>query len=372
MDRGEDRYLRLKLFLLSILSILGLGPLHQAGYTGEGITIAVIDGGFFGVDQDSIAYPKDHIIGWKDFLNDSSFFQSTTEVHGAMVLSTMLTERDEMGERFGTAPGAHYFLIRTEDSQKEYPEEMDNLARGIRYADSIGADIITISLGYRLFDDPKYDFTYDSINGQSAVSRAATEAARHNRLLCVAAGNDGRGVGESDWKWVSAPGDADSILTVGAVGLDSLPGQFSSYGPTADGRKKPEVSAWGVDCIVYSTISQSFNYSNGTSFATPRIAGMAACIWQAMPQLTAMELRQLIIESASAYPEWDAQAGYGIPNANAICHLPEVVDALPESTTDGANAAPVYYNIQGIRLDAEPQHGFYIEVRGNKARKVMR
>lgn len=349
------------------MTILGLGPLHEAGYTGQGITIAVIDGGFYGVDEDTTAFPRDHIAGWMDFLNDSSFFKSTDELHGAMVLSTMLKEKDDFQKPLGTAPGANYFLIRTEDSQKEYPEEMDNLARGIRYADSIGADIITISLGYRLFDDPQYDFTYDSINGQSAVSRAATEAARHNRLVCVAAGNDGRGVGPSDWRWVSAPGDADSILTVGAVGLDSVAGVFSSYGPTSDGRRKPEVSAWGVNCPVYSPLSHAIGFSNGTSFATPRIAGMAACLWQALPQLTAMQLRQLIIESGSTYPEWDEQAGYGIPNAAAIYERVTAVE-----TPEEQDGEAMYYNIQGMRLGAAPQHGFYIEIRGGIVKKVLK
>lgn len=358
----------LSIFLTMLAFLSNLTPLHEAGYRGEGITIAVIDGGFYGVDEDTLIFPKEHIIGWKDFLGDEeSFFRSADEQHGAMVLSTMLMEKDEEGQPFGTAPDANYYLIRTEDMAKEYAGEMDNLARGIRYADSIGADIITISLGYRLFDDSIENLTYTDLNGQSAVSRAATEAARHNRLVCVAAGNDGT----IDWHYISVPSDADSILTVGAVGTDSLPGAFSSFGPTADGRNKPEVSEWGVRCPVYSPLMQAIGISNGTSFATPRIAGMAACLWQAFPQLSAMQLRQLIIESASNYPEWEAQAGYGIPNPGRIFSKLSALEE-PEACDIPTDGPAVYYNLQGMRLGAAPEHGFFIEMRGNKARKILR
>lgn len=353
------------MLLFAILSILNLGPLHEAGYKGAGKTIAVIDGGFYRVDSLPDIFPPERIVGYKDFLNDSStFLVSPTEGHGAMVLSTMLTEYDKDGAPFGTAPEASYYLIRTEDSQKEYPEEMDYLAEGIRYADSIGADIITISLGYRLFDGGFGDLTYEDLNGKSKVSQAATMAARHGKLVCVAAGNDGN----NDWHFISVPSDADSILTVGAVSADSIAGGFSSYGPAADGRKKPEVSAWGVACPVYNSYAEDFTISNGTSFATPRIAGMAACIWQALPQLTAMQLRQLIIESASDYPNWHEQAGYGIPNAGMIVSR---ANGLTETGTS-EEEEPVYYNLQGIRLDYVPEHGFYIEKRGAKAKKILR
>ena len=231
----------MKMLLLFLTSwFLGLEPLHEAGFRGEGITIAVIDGGFYGVDQDSAAYPSEQIIGWKDFLEkDSTFFTDINESHGSMVLSTMLTEKNDDGQALGTAPGANYFLIRTEDIYAEYPGEMNNLARGIQYADSIGADIITISLGYRQFDNLDDDLKYEDINGKSAVSLAATEAARNGRIVVVAAGNDGN----DPWHYIAVPSDADSILCVGAVDEDSIVAPFSSFGPTADVRELPQVSA---------------------------------------------------------------------------------------------------------------------------------
>lgn len=357
----------MNLLLITLLSLFNLTPLHEAGYRGEGITIAVIDGGFYGMDNDDSPFPQEQILGWKDFLGrEESFFSSQNELHGTMVLSTMLLAEDEDGQPFGTAPGANYYLIRTEDQAKEYAEEMDNLVKGIRYADSIGADIITISLGYRLFDDPAQDLKYENLNGQSAVSRAATEAARHNRLVCVAAGNDG----QIDWHYISVPSDADSILTVGAVSEDSVAGGFSSYGPTADGRMKPEISAWGVRCPVYNPSTRAFSISNGTSFATPRIAGMAACLWQAFPQLTAMQLRQLIIESSSTYPEWNAQAGYGIPDAGKIYR--ELQGSGLAETKPNEDLPTLYFNLQGQQLAEEPAHGFYIQKRGNLVEKRLK
>ena len=355
----------MKMLLLFLTSwFLGLEPLHEAGFRGEGITIAVIDGGFYGVDQDSAAYPSEQIIGWKDFLEkDSTFFTDINESHGSMVLSTMLTEKNDDGQALGTAPGANYFLIRTEDIYAEYPGEMNNLARGIRYADSIGADIITISLGYRQFDNPDDDLKYEDINGKSAVSLAATEAARHGRIVVVAAGNDGN----DPWHYIAVPSDADSILCVGAVDEDSIVAPFSSFWGRAGGRELAQVSRWGLGGVVYSPSADSCIYKNGTSFAAPRIAGMAACLRQAMPQLSAMDLRRMIIESASNYPNWDPQMGYGIPNAAAIW---QAYTALP--SLDAHSEEPLYFNLQGIQLDSAPEHGFYIEKRGNTVRKLVR
>lgn len=350
-------------FLLSWF--LGLEPLHEAGFRGEGMTIAVIDVGFYGIDKDTVNFPPDHIIGCKDFLrNDSSLYTNPKETHGTSVLSTMLTEKDDAGNPLGTAPDAHYLLIRTEDIDFEYAGEMDNLIRAIHYADSMGVDIITISLGYFEFDNPEENFTYEQMNGQSPLSQAATAAARNGKLVVVAAGNEGN----KSWHYLSTPSDADSVICVGAASEDSVAAVFSSYGPTADGRQKPEVSAWGVRSIIYSPDNQSFVLANGTSFATPRIAGMAACIWQAMPHLSAMDLREHIIASASLYPHWDPQMGYGIPNASAIWQS----TALPDWQPTDDDAPVLYFNLQGMPLDGAPEHGFYIEKRGDAVRKIVR
>lgn len=301
------------MLLSIILSLLfNLQPVHDAGYRGAGIHIAVIDAGFYHVDTDTAYFPTSQIIGSYDLQDDSAtFYHHADYNHGASVLSTMLTPHNDQGEPLGTAPEASYYLIRTEHLIREYKEEINLLARGIRLADSLDVDIITISLGYRTFDNPNEDLTYDSINGSSVAAQAAIEAARHGRLVCVSAGNDGN----KDWHYLSTPADADSIITVGAVGADSTAAPFSSFGPTADGRLKPEISAMGLQTEIYNPTIGACTRSNGTSFACPEVAGMAACLWQAFPEWTAMELREHIIQSASHYPTWDAQIGYGIPDA---------------------------------------------------------
>lgn len=316
--------------MLGIIFLLfNLTKLHEAGFRGEGMTIAVIDGGFFRAN-DSTVFPQNQIVGAYDLLEGDSLavdslgmFDDPNNNHGTKVLSTMLY-RDTIEGFVGTAPEAHYILIRSEDISAEYYGEVERLVRAFHLADSLGADIVNVSLGYHLFNDidghpNPHNFTYQDINGSSIASRAATELVRKGRLVCVSAGNEG----DKDWHYITIPADADSILTVGAVNFDSIAASFSSFGPTADGRNKPEVSGLGKQAIVYSPEMQDslghyvggISRANGTSFSSPEIAGMAACLWQALPNLTSMELRQLIMESSSLYPLHDDQLGYGIPDA---------------------------------------------------------
>lgn len=317
--------------LLSLIFLLfNLPALHQAGYQGQGITIAVIDAGFFRANDPTV-FPQDQILGTFDLLEGDTLsrdtfglFDDPTNVHGTMVLSTMLY-RDSAAGLIGTAPAASYYLIRSEDKYFEYPEEVDRLARAFMLADSLDVDIVTVSLGYSLFTPAPGDsvhprnFTYAQMNGTSVAAQAATRLARNGRLVCVAAGNDGN----KAWHYIATPADADSILTIGAIDSNDSAAVFSSYGPTADGRLKPEVSALGKASPVYRPNEQdslghyvgAVGVANGTSFATPETAGMAACLWQAMPALSAMQLRDLIIRSASLYPAHDVQLGYGVPDA---------------------------------------------------------
>ena len=298
---------------LTILAyILGLQPLHEAGYKGQGMTIAVIDCGFYNAN-DSRIFNQERIIGVYDLLKQDSvnrpdIFSNSMDNHGACCLSTMLYQSEEFT---GTAPEANYILIRTEDLLYEYRGELDRLERGMRLADKLGADIITISLGYSSFDNAAENYTYEDMNGKVSVSKTATEMARKGRLVCVAAGNEGN----KDWKYIDLPADADSILTVGACSETRDPASFTSYGPTADGRQKPEVAAWGQGTRIADLNGGGVTTGSGTSFATPEIAGMAACLWQALPDKTAMEIRDLIIKSAHQYSSPDDRLGYGIPDA---------------------------------------------------------
>lgn len=323
--------------MLSILLfILGLQPLHEAGYRGEGITIAVIDEGFYGADNADV-FDQSHILGAYDLLPDSlrraDLFSDPDCSHGTICLSTMLCD---MAELTGTAPDADYYLIRTEDKYHERHAEVENLIRGMQLADELQADIISISLGYFRFDNPADNYTYADMNGLSTVSQAADELARRGHLVCVAVGNGGN----QDWHYMYLPADAHDVLTVGATDADGNCAPFSSWGPTADGRIKPEVCAWGQMTPLYQPallteeggIAAAVQPGNGTSFACPEVAGMAACLWQAMPELSAAELRDLIIRSADHYDQPDNQRGYGVPDAGralqlaTATHLPAAKD----------------------------------------------
>jgi len=302
------------------LEVYNLLPLHELGYEGQGKLIAVVDAGFSYADTascfDSV---RSHIVGTYDFSADKTSIYSSHQ-HGSNCLSFIAALTPTYR---GAATQADYILIRTEENDAESPKECDNLIAAYELCDSLGVNIITTSLGYRLFDDPQFDLSYDMLDGRTTrVSRAATIAARKGMLLCQSAGNDGN---NQQWNRISIPSDADSILTVGALGMDSVMAVFSSYGPSADDRVKPEVSAVGVQAVYWDTSSNTKKMGNGTSYSTPLVAGLAACLWSALPDASAMEIRQRIIESAHLYPSHDSnnQMGYGIPNAwKAYQNLP--------------------------------------------------
>lgn len=290
------------------LDVYNLRPLHEAGYRGQGILMTVCDGGFMGCDTLPF-FRHEQELGHFDFTDDADGFYGTTGSHGLYCLSTIsgLTSAYE-----GAATEADYYLMRSEECDPESPKEMDNLVAAFEKADSLGTNVFSVSLGYTLFNNAEWNLDYSQLDGQSTrVSRAATIAARKGMLVCVAAGNDGN----KDWHWISTPADADSVLTVGAVNVDSIPGAFSSYGPTADNRVKPEVCAVGVQASLLMP-DGSVRGGNGTSFATPLLAGLAASLWSALPDENAMQIRQRIIRSANRYHNPDLnQMGYGIPDA---------------------------------------------------------
>jgi subtilisin family serine protease len=206
---------------------------------------------------------------------------------------------------------AEYFLFRTEEQYTESPKELDNWVAAIEMADSLGLHIVSTSLGYTTFDDEQFDFTYADMDGRlSRGAQAAAIAARKGMLLVVAAGNDGN----KAWHYLSTPADADSILTVGAVDIDGEIAAFSSFGPSADGRVKPEVCAVGKQTSLLNPSDGWVMNGNGTSFACPLIAGAAACLWSALPTASNMEIRERIIRSADRYTTPHEQYGYGIPD----------------------------------------------------------
>lgn len=281
--------------------------LHEAGFKGQGMTIAVIDGGFHNFDRIP-ALDNVKVLGTKDFVeSDADIFAEST--HGLSVLSCMATNKP--GVMIGTAPEASYWLLRSEDSDSEYPIEQDYWVAAVEYADSVGVDLINTSLGYNEFDDSSMDFKLRDLNGKhSVISRAASRLADKGMILVCSAGNSGNSV----WKKITPPGDADNVLTVGAIVWQTgVIASFSSVGNTQDGRVKPDVVAAGVRADVINSHG-SQGKANGTSFASPIMCGMVACLWQACPTLTAKEVIDLVRQAGDRAEFPDNIYGYGIPD----------------------------------------------------------
>lgn len=280
--------------------------LHSIGHKGKGMTIAVLDGGFQNTDVIP-AFLHVNIVGVKDFVYpNSQFFYQETD-HGTKVLSAMAANEPEV--LIGTAPEARYWLLRCEDQQTEQSVEEDYWAMAAEFADSLGADIITSSLGYNEYDHaPQYH--QRDLNGRTAlISRTASMLAGKGIILVNSAGNSGMG----PWKKISFPADANDILTVGAVNMEKKNAPFSGVGPTQDDRVKPDVMALGSPASLISGRG-SIVRDMGTSFSTPLVAGLVACLWQALPEKNALEIIDLVRQTSSNYTEPDNIFGYGIPN----------------------------------------------------------
>jgi len=291
------------------LALYNLLPLHEAGFEGQGILMAVCDGGFYNANI-LTCFRQEQELGHFDFTDDAVDIYGHTGTHGTECLSTISGSTTIYK---GAATKANYYLMRSEESKTESPKEMDNLVVALETADSLGVNVFSVSLGYAYFDNDQWTLNKNTdLDGKTTrVSRAATIAARKGMLVCVAAGNEG----DDAWRTITAPADADSILTVGAVTTWGEIGSFSSYGPSSDGRIKPEVCAVGVWTQLINP-GGNIVTSNGTSFATPLLAGLAASLWSALPDENAMQIRSRIIRSADRYlnPDMD-QYGYGIPDA---------------------------------------------------------
>jgi hypothetical protein len=235
------------------------------------------------------------------------------------------------GDYVGTAPHANYILLRSEDAGSEYLIEEYNWSVAAEYADSAGADVINSSLGYYTFDDASQNHTYSDMDGNTCPAAiAADKAASRGIIVTSSVGNEGN----SPWNYLITPADGDSVMAVGGVDAFSAYAGFSSNGPSSDGRIKPDVSAQAFQTVLYSPWSGSVPVNgNGTSFSGPIIAGAAACLWQASPQHSNMDIIQAIRRSASQFNSPDTNVGYGIPNfssANNLLGLSNIV--IPANT----------------------------------------
>lgn len=303
---------------LNQAQMIGADCLHNMGYRGQGMTIAVLDAGFTDVQKFDIfdsLFMQGRLLGTRDFVDgfgDTTVF--TEHTHGAECLSTMAAIKS--GSIIGTAPKASYWLLRTEDGGSETLSEEYNWIRGAEFADSVGADVCSTSLGYTQFDSNLNNHTYASLTGKLApMSIAATMASRKGMLVLNAAGNEGGCYPPSPscWYYIAVPADADSIITVGAVDPSKGKASFSSFGPTADGRIKPDLSAQGGPALVCLFGSGCF-FGNGTSFATPVLAGAVTCLWQYKKLATNFQIMAALKATADSAATPNNRRGWGVPN----------------------------------------------------------
>ncbi|RKD87736.1 S8 family serine peptidase [Mangrovibacterium diazotrophicum] len=284
--------------------------LHNQNYTGSGMQIAVLDAGFYNADNYSLfdgLFAKGQILGTRDFVSaGNDVFRE--HYHGMSVLSTMAL--DLPGQFIGTAPDANYYLFRTEDSSSEYLIEEYNWIAAAEYADSLGVDVINSSLGYYDFEDASTNHTWaDMVGDVTPVTIGANMAVRKGILVVASNGNEAN----NSWRYVIAPADGELVLGIGAVNRDGVYAPFSSVGYPASSLVKPNVVAMGWGTAVVRDNGE-IGLSNGTSFSSPVLAGMAACLWQANPQASAARIKKAIEVSGSQYLRPDSLLGYGIPD----------------------------------------------------------
>ena len=349
------------------LAMLKGDVLHNKNLKGGGLVIAVLDAGFSKANEMNAfekLFSENRILGTRDFVKkDNDVFQGHS--HGMMVLSTMGSENKE--QIIGTSPEASFWLLRSEDGDSENLIEEYNWLCAAEFSDSVGVDIINSSLGYTTFDDANQNHTYSDMDGRTTpVSIAANIASRKGMIVVNSAGNSG----SSSWHYIGAPADADSILSVGAVDENRDFAWFSSYGPTSDGRVKPTVVAQGRNTIV-ATSDNGVLAGNGTSFSSPVIAGMTACLWQAHPNRTNMEIINAIILSSYLYENPNDSLGYGLPNfalADLLLTEPksqsisEIIAVVPNPISSNSHLYVYAANTNAMSMEV-------YDIKGNRINK---
>ncbi len=292
------------------IEMLAGHKLHEWGYTGKGIHIAVFDAGFKNADKMDVfehLFSSDRLLGWRDLVDfDGDVFDDDS--HGTHALSCMAAIKP--GKMIGTAPEASYLLVRTENEHSETRLEEISWIAGAEFADSMGVDIISSSLGYTTFDEKEFHFTQQMLDGKTTyITRAADMAVSKGIFVFNSAGNSG----SSSWKIIGAPADGMNVISVGGVDYQMMPSHFSSRGPTADGRVKPELSAIATQTVVANP-DGSIGNANGTSFSNPVVAGMFGSFLQVCPTCPMETMKRAMILSASHASHGNMVYGWGVPD----------------------------------------------------------
>jgi subtilisin family serine protease len=297
---------------------------HEAGYTGAGVRVLMLDTGYY---TDHEAIHEEQVIAEWDFINNDGETQNeegdpdSQHNHGTYTLSALGGRFD--GELYGPAYGAEFLLAKTEDVSQEVPIEEDQYVAGLEWGESLGADIASSSLGYIDW------YEFEDLDGMTAVTTIAVNTAIENGMVVVTA------VGNSGTGGIVVPADSENVIACGAVDSNGNIASFSSQGPTADGRIKPEVCALGVSTYCAGVNSTSaYRYENGSSLATPLVAGAAACVLQAHPDWTPQQVREALMMTASDPENPDNQYGWGI------------IDVIEAINYNNPNPFyPVYYTL---------------------------
>lgn len=338
------------------LTQINVPALHNLGYNGAGVTICVMDAGFSNLPHP--AFSTMNIIAKWDFVNHDPGVGDSTDMgegsHGTQTLSAIGGFLN--GQLIGPAYASTYILAKTENTDSETPIEEDNWIAAMEWADSIGVDVTSTSLGYITFDSPYTSYTWQNMNGNYCkITIAADLAVKKGICVVNSAGNEGS---NSSHNTLGAPADGDSVISIGAVTSSGTRSYFSSVGPTVDGRIKPDVMAMGSSVVVASPYSTGITSNSGTSFSCPLAAGVVALLLDVNPSLTPMKIREALIKTSSKANTPDNQYGYGIINAlNAANYWPLPVELVSFNYQVTGNAVSLTWKTASEKNN----NGFEIE-----------
>ncbi len=325
--------------------------LHNIGLRGEGMQIGMLDGGFQNYLTlrafDSVR-ANGQILGTWDFVAREASVNED-HPHGMQCFSTIAANIP--GQFVGTAPKASFYLFRSEDVSSEYPIEEFNWVCAAERVDSAGGDLISSSLGYNLFDNAAFDHSYADMNGNTTMAAVGADLAAKKGILVVnSAGNEGA----NSWGKIITPADGDSVMAVGAVNAAGAPAGFTSRGPSADGRVKPDVASVGVATVVQLQ-NNTIGANNGTSFSAPNLAGLTACLWQGFREVNNIRIIDALRHSASRASNPNDTMGYGIPDVKKAVMI--LLKDLATSDVSVANCkATIHWSskdISGMKYEIE-------------------
>lgn len=338
------------------VSQINVPAVHDLGYTGAGITVCVMDAGFGNLTHEALQ-PL-NIIAMYDFVNNSPVMGSHS--HGTAVLSILAGFKE--GELIGPAYGADFILARTEDVSSETPVEEDNWVAAMEWADSIGVDITSTSLGYLDFDPPYTSYTWEDMDGNTAVITIAGDIAASRGIFVVnSAGNSGF---HATRNTLGAPADGDSVIAIGAVTSSGSRSSFSSVGPTVDGRIKPDVMAMGSNVYYASLFGNGYSNGSGTSFSCPLVSGVAALLLSANPEIAPMELRDIFYSTSSNSSNPNREFGWGIVNALEALNLMPVPVELVSLNASLSNGSVILEWVTGAEVN---NYGFEVQKKSDNS-----